>query len=1045
MKQLLPRAALLVTLALLGPATAWAQTGKLAGRVTDGATGEGLPGVNVVVDGTPQGAATDVDGYYTIIGVRAGTYRVRASYLGYAAFVAENVQVSIDQTTTLNVTLREEAVQGEEVTVTAERPVVEADVSSSRANITAEQIEAFPVPSIQSAVQLQAGVEGDLTIRGSGNDQVSFNVNGLTLRDERSNAPYAAVPLASVEAVQVVTGGFNAEYGNVRSGVINVVTKEGDRNRYSADAILRYSPPGAKTFDQAPNDPDSYWIRPFVDPAVAFAGTASGAWDQATRDQYPTFEGWTSVSEKLLANDNPNDDLTPQALYEAFLWQHRKTFKITEPDYNADLGFGGPVPGLRALGGTRFYTAYKRDQTTYFIPLSRDRYLQQTFTGKVTSDVAEGMKLSVETLYGEVTGTASSRTGQPGVFASTAGISSELDDNAFTDTRIFASDYYAPTRTRDFMLGFRFTHALNSKSYYELRGARQASSYDTNPGRLRDTTAVVYFGGVGFDEGPFGFQPNPSNGVNGMRMGVGMSNARDTSRVVNYNLKGDFTRQFTRVLEGKTGVELNVTDSRANYGSFDAYLPANNARSQWDRSPVRAALYAQTKLELRGLVANTGLRLDYAHAGGQWYVFDPFAQVLADVTRLDTAAQAATKRIVTLSPRLGVSFPVTTDSKLYFNYGHFRSMPSPDDLYLVRYFSESNQVARIADPNAPLPKTVAYELGYEQNLLDQFLVRVAGYYKNTSLEPVTVSVLSRNGAVDYAVSQPNRFVDTRGFEFTLEKRRGDWVRGFVNYTYMVSTSGRFGRVREYENQTQQRREDALDAVARGALSRPIPQPYARANVDFYAPRRFGPAVGDFRPLAEWRLSLLGTWRAGARRTWIDGGGSRPDVIGNLQDRSFTNLDLRVARDFRVGTRRVQAFLDVANALNQRRLNFTSFVDGNDFRAYMGSLHLPAAEKGEYTNIVGDDRPGTFRKPDVAYQRMTTIASRTAVQAPDANAIYYERESQQYLVYANGAWGTADQGRVDQVLRDKAYIDMPNQGFLTFLNPRDVYFGLRLNL
>ena len=1038
------RLALLASTFAIAP-MALAQSGKISGRVTDARNGDELPGVNIVVDGTSLGAVSDVDGYFTIIGIRPGTYTVRATYIGYAPKATQNVRVNLDQTTPLNITMSEEDVSGTEVEVVAEaqRPVVEADVSSSRANITAEQIQSTTANSVAGVVGLQAGSEG-LSIRGSGSDELSFNVNGLTLRDERNNAPYTAIPLASVEEVQVVSGGFNAEYGNVRSGLINVITKEGSRSRYNADVSLRYAPPQLKNFDQSPNDPNSYWIRPLIDPAVAFVGTTNGTWDAATQAQYRSFEGWISVSEKLLANSNPNDDMTPQALYEAFRYQHRKTFTIDQPDYNVDLGFGGPVPGLNRFGDTRFYASFRRDQSMYFIPLSEDRYLQQTGHVKVTSDVSRGMKLTLEGLYGQVTGTASSRIGQPGVYASAGGIASDLNQTTYTDARIFASDYWNPTRTRDFMLGGTFTHAVSNSTFYEVRATRYASFYDTNPGPARDTTAVVSFGGVGFDEAPFGFVVNPSNGVDGMRMGVGFSTARDTSRVVAYNLKGDLTHQFNRFLEGKTGFEFNLTDSRVNYGQFDAYLRSSNFTSKWDRTPTRGALYAQTKLEFRGMVANTGLRLDYSHAGGQWYDYTPFSPLLSNVTLLDTTAQSNTKRIVTLSPRLGVSFPVTTTSKLYFNYGHFRSLPSPDDLYLVRFYDENRRVTRIADPNEPLPKTVAYEIGYEQSFFDQFLVRTAGYYKNVSLEGLLVSYTNRNGSVTYSRSEPNGYADIRGFEFTIERKRGRWFRGFANYTYMVTSSGRFGRVGIYENTSTQRERDVSENAARNLQSKPLPAPYARLSLDFFTPSSFGPLAGGLRPLADWHLIALGTWRAGSYYTWAGGGGAPENVSRNLQYRSSKGLDLRITRDFRFGPRRVSVFADINNVLNIRRLSMVGFSDGNDFTAYMRSLHLPKAQKGEYTTIVGDDTIGDFRLPDVAYDPIIHFADRTAYTSAVEGTLYFERNSETYLQYSNGAWQPADQARVNQVLRDKAYIDMPNQTFLNFFNPRTVYLGLRVN-
>lgn len=291
---------------LLAPLAA-AQSGKIAGTITDAQTGETLIGVNVLIEGTSQGAVTNENGYFVILNVSPGTYTVRASYIGYASQVLEDVVVNIDQTTTLDIQMREQVIEGEEVVVTAERPVVQPDVSASLANITTEEIERLPVSSISGAVGLQAGILG-LEVRGSGSDELSFMVNGLTFRDERNNTPFTGLSITAVDEIQVQTGGFNAEYGNVRSGIVNVVTKEGWRDRYGVDVIMRYSPPDQKHFGPPANDPNSYWIRPYVDPDVAFVGTENGGWSEAVQSQYPEFQGWVALAEERLRDDDPTND-----------------------------------------------------------------------------------------------------------------------------------------------------------------------------------------------------------------------------------------------------------------------------------------------------------------------------------------------------------------------------------------------------------------------------------------------------------------------------------------------------------------------------------------------------------------------------------------------------------------------------------------------------------------------------------------------------------------------------------------------------------------
>jgi len=1025
--------------------SAFGQAGKIVGQVTDAETGDSLPGVNVLLVGTLQGSITDMDGYYVILNVKPGTYNLQASFVGFTTQTVEGLRVNIDQTTTINFNIAEVTVGLDEVVISAVRPVVQPDVSASQLNVSSEEIEALPVSSITSVVGLQAGIQG-LSVRGSNSDELAFNVNGLTLRDERDNTPFTGISLTSVEEVQVQTGGFNAEYGNVRSGVINVITKEGERNRYTADVIFRYSPPAQKQFGENANAQDSYWIRPFIDPDVAWTGTENGNWDPYTQAQYPTFEGWVAISEERLKNNDPSDDMTPEALQQAFLWQHRKDFEIAEPDYNVDVGVGGPVPIVsKQLGNLRFFASYRRDQSMYMIPLQTDRYEEYTGHLKLTSDVAPGMKVTVEALQARQDGTASSRAGAPGIFVSPSSIAGQLSRVSFIDTRIFSTDYWGPTSVKTSMLGAKFTHALNAKTYYEVRFNRFASSYDTNPGPLRDETPVVTFGGVGFDESPFGFQPAPTFGVDGMRTGVGMSNARDTSEVITYNLKGDLTSQVNRYLLLKTGIEYNLSDTRINYGSFDAFLPSSNSQSKWDETPLRGAAFVQGKLEFQGMVANLGLRLDYFNAGGDWFEYDPFTTAFSArfSSGLDTLlTQSSTKRIFNLSPRLGISFPVTTYSKLFFNYGHFRNLPDPNNLYLIRYATETGQITRIANPNNPLPKTIAYELGYEHSLLNQFLIRAAGYYKNVSLQPFLVSYSSRDGQTSYSASEPDSYEDIRGFELTLSRNRGRWVQGFINYTYMVFSSGYFGFRNVNENPTVQRAFENSDTERRAASSRPVPQPYGRINLDILTPTDFGPEVGSgFRPLASWRMSFVGSWSQGSKYTWT-GGGSIPGVLNNVEFKDNWNVNLRFTKNFEIKGRRAQFFVDIFNLLNEKSLSFNGFVDGNDQNAYLLSLHLP--ESPDYPNIPGDDKIGTFRKDGVPYQPTFGIQNRSSLTNPAQEAIYYEFDTKSYVEFKEGAWRSVEQSRVDQMLDEKAYIDMPNQSFLTFLGPRDIYWGLRLS-
>lgn len=1055
----------------------YSQVGKIQGIVRDAQTGERLIGANILLEGTTIGAATNIDGFYVIVNVPPGTYRLRASMVGYTQQIIQDVRVNIDLTTEINVQLSSETIGIEEVVVVAQIPVVRQDVSSSVVNLNIKDVENLPVVSVASVIGLQAGVQG-LTIRGGGSDQTAFVVNGITLRDERDNTPYTGISFTNIEEIQIQTGGFNAEYGNIRSGLINVVTKEGRKDRYNFSMIGRYRPQGRKHFGEAANSPNSYWIRPYIDDAVAWTGTDNGNWDIYTQRQYQEFRGgWNRVSEVLLGDDNPDNDLTPEAAQRLFLWQHRRQLDIDNFDYDLDMSLNGPVPGGDVLGNLRFAASYRQTREMYFIPLSDDAYRDFNAQIKFTSDVGTGMKLSVEGLYGEQTGTNSSRSGGPGLFRSANSIASELDlrsGASYLDSRIYATDYWNPSIIYTNMQGFKFTHAVSSKTFYEIVGSRVAFEYSTNPGAPRyeyiydangrpvgfsnvtDTSKGTFIGGRFFDMAPFGYYSGAGGGIGStMNMGLGFSNSRDSSKLNTYTLRFDYASQLDKYNYVKAGAEIIYTENLVNYALIEPSLPTSNSISSWAKFPKRYAVYAQDKLEFEGMIANLGIRLDVSDPGGDWYVFDPYNRALSGAQSANIDNLLAKERVkpqVNISPRLGVAFPISVNSKLYFNYGHFRSMPVPENLFLLRISQAFQNVTRIANPSSELPRTIAYELGYEQNLFDQLLLSLKGYYKDVSNQSRLVNYSSRDGSVNYSINEPNQYADIRGFEIDIRKNRGEWVTGFINYTYMVSSSGFFGLGSYPENPAELRNVERNTQAFR--QTKPVPQPYARASVDFFTPEGWGPQLGSLHILDQIRLNVLASWSSGRYFSWTGPGGTVSGYDNNIQWTDFFNVDMRLSKTFNLGPVGLELFMDLINAFNIKYINFSAasgrgagFSSLNDWDDYMRSLHLPEYFTNEfgYGNIPGDDKPGMFRDYSTPFQPMEYTPNLGAVTNPNQIAYYYDASSKRYFQWNGENWNQVSDSRIKEVLDNKAYIDMPNLHYTTFLNPRDIYFGLKFNI
>ena len=204
-------------------------TGKLSGIITDAETGEPLYGVNVMLEGTSMGAASDFEGEFYILNIPPGTYNVKASMIGYGAKVIQQVAIQVDLTTRIDIELSSSAYQLEEtVMVIAERKI-QKDLTSSETSYSSEQIDELPVKDIATILSMQAGVVkdagGNLHIRGGRTTEISYMIDGVQVINPVNRSSGISIDDQSIAELKAITGTFNAEYGQALSGVINIVTK----------------------------------------------------------------------------------------------------------------------------------------------------------------------------------------------------------------------------------------------------------------------------------------------------------------------------------------------------------------------------------------------------------------------------------------------------------------------------------------------------------------------------------------------------------------------------------------------------------------------------------------------------------------------------------------------------------------------------------------------------------------------------------------------------------------------------------------------------
>jgi len=202
-------------------------TGTLEGTVRDKETGEPLVGASVSIVGTSLGAATNVEGFFQVSNIEAGTYDVRITNIGYQQVNYRGVTIRPDLRTTIRIEMVQTAVELSPVEVTAERPLIQKDVTSTNYSIGSKQVDRLPVKNVQDLLALFPSVTAEGNVRGGKSSEVVYLVDGLPMQDAVGGGIGGSLPKSAITEFSVQSGGFEAEYGNALSGVVNIITRRG--------------------------------------------------------------------------------------------------------------------------------------------------------------------------------------------------------------------------------------------------------------------------------------------------------------------------------------------------------------------------------------------------------------------------------------------------------------------------------------------------------------------------------------------------------------------------------------------------------------------------------------------------------------------------------------------------------------------------------------------------------------------------------------------------------------------------------------------------
>ena len=254
-----------------------------------------------------------------------------------------------------------------------------------------------------------------------------------------------------------------------------------------------------------------------------------------------------------------------------------------------------------------------------------------------------------------------------------------------------------------------------------------------------------------------------------------------------------------------------------------------------------------------------------------------------------------------------------------------------------------------------MARTVSYEFGFEQTVLDQFLINVAAYYKDVRGEPLSRSFV---GFDDYTVSRyfADAYSDTRGIELRLERPAGRWVTFSGMIDYMLKSTGQAGLYRVYEDRLQAR----LGELRSPNVTVTEPLPRANVSINFHTPDDLGPSFLGVNWLGSIFANLLFEWRDGGRILMNSG---EPDVkqwiYADVVD--WWNIDLRASKTFVTPYGSLEFVLTIKNLTNNKfltpeNMTLTQYSD------YKASLMTPDKYWPDGTR--GTDKWGEYDKDHI---------------------------------------------------------------------------------
>jgi outer membrane receptor protein involved in Fe transport len=930
-------------------------TGKVSGQVTDAQTGEPLVGANIELDGTNLGASTDIDGFFAVINIPPGRYTMIVYYLGYRVSRIENLVVNVDRTTRQDVTMQPESVElGEEIIVEAQRPAVQMDRTHSASIVSAETFELMPVTSLSEVIELQAGVvssNGKLHFRGGRAREVAYLIDGVPVTNafSQDGGNNVVVENAMIQELEVISGTFNAEYGSAQSGIVNIVTKSiardfnfsgqvfaGDWLSNKSDVYL-----GIDDFDPiAETDIQFSASGPIVDNVLGFNFTArlneSESIDWYERRFMP-YDGWRIAAYRYWYTRHNQSDLSSSQA-------------IPIPDSLAT--------GDGSRGPLRTHSNQSLSLKLNFIPLSDINLSYQVFGA-----------------FGETNGGYSSRRYQP----DETSIAKSLSHSHFFNFKHFP--------TKDFFYNISYSYQFNDgESYYRkdnkialfpgdtgiqpISAESNGFSLGTTDGFYTDAegknTRVkqLLSGDINWQIDKYNFVKAgfmvQQNEVNTYSWGYRATDEWSNNQFVNTNDRGE-PHNFASLTYDEYW--LLVLDHWENWE--DTYGTTRYVRYEEDEyylwrdytiKPMEMAFYIQDKIEADDVIINAGVRLD-AFLPFEKYPVNTRTQASLIGTQSNLASASDKYQ---LSPRFGISYPISEKGAFHASYGHFFQMPSYQYMYNEPLYQLNNillEGRRLGNADLEPEKTIAYEIGLQQDIGFDLGLDVTLYYKDfrnlLGIEQVTTI-----DQVTYTRYVNRDYGNTKGFSISLTKRSG-MITGNLNYTLAYANGSYSDPNTLFTLQTAAQIGGNDETFAERKIQ----------SLDWDQRHTLNGTINVHQP-GDWSVSLVGYLNSGQPFSpeFVDRSDIATREYRNAAAKPIQwNVDLKARKFFKVGDFDLSVFLQIDNLFD--RLNHESVYASSGYADYFARLPVEQQleierlqQEGLFTLREVENNPGFYSNP-----------------------------------------------------------------------------------